>query len=210
MILEIIQITILFVIPVLLIYFKIIPFKYRKNTLITISIITVVLIIYERWSLNKLGIRLDNMSQCIIPYIIFTALCLVALISIAKLTKRKKRQKFYANKKLIISIMFGSILQEILFRGFLFPKLQSIFNNYIVIIVINAVLFTLIHIIYSNTKTTLITIAIGGIGFAWMYTFYPNLILIAISHIILNHVALLYNFYSEENTIRRIKTSDMI
>ena len=203
MILEIIQIFLLFILPVLLVYYKIIPFKYRRQTLVTVSIITLILLIYERWSLKDLGIRLDNFIPSLIPYVIFTTLGIILLYIVAKVIKRKPIANFYSNKKYIIIIVLGSILQEFLYRGFLYPKLNAIFSSYVIIILVNAVLFTLMHTIYSNTPTTLITVFIAGLAFTGIYACYPNLILISISHIILTQITVRYNFYKEEKkTIR--------
>jgi len=198
MILEILQIFLLFILPVILVYVKIIPFKYRRQTLITVSLITLILIIYDRWSLKDLGIRFDNIIPGIVPYIIFTLLGILILYIVAKIIKRKPIKKFYSNKKYVVIIILGSILQEFLFRGFLFPELNAIFRIGILIILINAILFALMHTVYSNTRTTLIIIFLAGLGFAAIYRSYPNLILISISHIILNQTAVRYNFYREE------------
>jgi len=203
MILQILEIIILFILPVLLVYYKIIPFKHRRTTLLIATVAILAIIIYERWSLTKLGIRTDNLVSSIIPYAIFTFIGIVSIYSIAKILNRKPQSGFYKNKRYILIILAGSVLQELLFRGFLFPKLQEIFNNYLIIILFNAVLFMLMHIVYSNTPVTLVTIFIAGLAFAGMYTIYSNLILISIAHIILNHVVVLYNFYREENISKK-------
>jgi len=200
MIIEIIQVFLLFILPVLLVYYKIIQFKYRKHTLVIVFVITSILILYEGWSFADLGIRLDNFVPSLIPYTIFTILGSIILIAIAKKIKKQPEPNFYSHKKFIYFILIGigSILQEFLFRGFLFPKLNIIFSNYIAIVIVNAILFTLIHTVYSNTPTTLVTVFFAGLAFAAIYGSYPNLILISISHIILNQIALRYNFYREE------------
>jgi membrane protease YdiL (CAAX protease family) len=200
MLLELIEIVLLFIIPVLLVYYRVIPFKHRKKILISISIATIIICILERLTLKQLGIRTDNILLYAIPYTIFTIVGILSLVVVTKIIKRRPQAKFYADKKFIITILLGSIVQEFLFRGFLSYKLSILFENQIILILINAILFTLIHIIYSNTKTTLMIIFVAGIFFAEIYLMYPNLILIAISHIILNHVALRYNFYREERT----------
>jgi len=164
---------------------------------------TLALIVYEGWTLSELGIRFDNVVPSIIPYTIFTILGVLALVAIAKIIKRTPQKNFYSNKKFIYSIIVISILQELLFRGFLFPKLNYIFSNYTIIILANVILFTFMHTIYSNTTATLATIFAGGIFFALVYGSYPNLILISLSHIILNHVAVRYGFYREENNMRK-------
>jgi len=204
MILEILHIVILFILPVLLVYFKVIPFKYRKHTLVIVSILAILLILFEKWTLTKLGIRIDNITTTILPYTIFTILGVILLFTISKILKRKKQTDFFKKKHFIYGFLLVSILQELLFRGFLFPQLQEIFKDTYLVVLINAILFTLIHSIYSNTIITLAVIFVGGIFFAGMYSIYPNLILISISHAILNYIAVLYNFYYEEKTSIKI------
>jgi membrane protease YdiL (CAAX protease family) len=200
MLIEIIQIVLIFILPVILMYFNIIPFKYRKHTLIVVSIITLIIVLLEKWSLQTLGLRLDNISPGIIPYTIFTIIGVIFLFTVSKILRRKKQTDFFKKKHFIYGFVLVSILQEFLFRGVLFVQLQRIVENPIIIILLNAILFTLIHSIYSNTSISLAIIFISGICFASIYFIYPNLILISISHAILNYVAVLYNFYYEEKT----------
>jgi len=198
MILEIIQIFLLFIVPILLIYYKVIPFKYRKHTLIAVSGITIAVILIEGWTLKQLGIRLDNIREYALPYAVITIIGIFFLLTMSKLLKRKPDRSITKRKHLLYGFVVVSALQELLFRGFLFPKLGSILIEPIVIILVNAIIFTFIHSIYSNDTISLVMIFISGICFAGMYWIYPNLILIIISHAILNYIAVLYNFYYEE------------
>ena len=204
MLIELLQIILLFIVPVLLIYYKIIPFKQRKNTLIIVSLIVIAIIILEKTTLKQLGINLSNPTQYLLPYLLFTVIVLVSLVTLSKILKRKPQPNFFSQSHFIYGFIIVSALQELLFRGFLFPKLQTIFSGDYTIILVNAILFTLIHSIYSNDTISIVIIFIGGIGFAAIYWIYPNLILITISHAILNFVAVLYNFYYEEKTTVKI------
>ena len=211
MILGIIQIVSILILPVILVYFKIIPFKYRRHALAAISIVVILLCITEKITLKQLGIRTDNIVSGLIPYALFTILGVLILYIISKMTARQADENFYSNKKFIIIIVVGSIIQEFLYRGFLIPKLYAIFaDNTALIILVNVVLFTLVHIIYSNTRATIITIFIAGIFFSGVYLIYPNLILISLSHIVLNQAALRYNFFREENVKKTIKETKHI
>jgi membrane protease YdiL (CAAX protease family) len=73
--------------------------------------------------------------------------------------------------------------------------LRKAFNNVPFVIFLNASLFALIHIIYINTDIVLPLTFIGGIGFAVMYYKYPNLVMISISHTILNFTAMILGFF---------------
>ena len=78
------------------------------------------------------------------------------------------------------------------------PKLELLMGIGFLAIAVNAIIFALLHIIYSNDYVSLLMIFAAGLGFAGMYLYYPNLILIALSHSVLNFIAVLFGFYSEE------------
>lgn len=80
MYLIIFEILLLFVIPIMLLYFKKINFKYRIHVISLIFIITLGIIILEKWSLFDLGIRTDNIGESIIPYALFTVIGVSALV----------------------------------------------------------------------------------------------------------------------------------
>jgi membrane protease YdiL (CAAX protease family) len=86
-------------------------------------------------------------------------------------------------------------LQEIAYRGFLFPKLKELTNSWLVIIFVNTILFTILHAIYPMPGLMLPVAFISGLALAVMYRFYPNLILISLSHAILNFIAVLHGFF---------------
>jgi membrane protease YdiL (CAAX protease family) len=203
-ILEIIQIIGIFIIPVALMYFNIFSFKYRKHVLLIITAVVILMVLIEKWTLIRLGIRTDNITEAIIPYAICTFIGLIFLLIVSKVFKRERQKGFFKKKFFIYEFMAVSIIQEFMFRGFLFPQLQEIFKNGILIILINVLLFTFMHVIYSNDFISLLTIFLGGIYFASIYYVYPNLILVSISHAILNYVAVLYNFYRIEKTSKGI------
>ena len=198
MLLAIFEISILFVIPVLLIYFKKINFKYRIHTLIGIVLIALIIISFDNWTLLDLGIRFDNFKIGLIPYSLFTLIGILALLLTSKILKLKPDKNFYKQKHFIFGFIILSILQEFLFRSFLIPKLSLLINIEILIILINALLFTFMHIIYFNNEISLILLFFSGMFFAYLYLNYSNLILISISHSILNYIAVMFGFFSEE------------
>jgi len=197
--LNIIEILFLFIVPIMLLYFKKINFKYRIHVLSLICLITIGIIVLGKWSWFDLGIRIDNIKESLIPYIVFTIVGVLCLIMVAKLLKNKPEKAFYKQTHFIFGFVLVSILQEFLFRSFLIPKLSLITSSTIIIILINALLFTFMHIIYFNKKSILILLFVSGLIFAYLYLRFPNFILISISHSILNYFAVMFGFFSEEN-----------
>ena len=74
-------------------------------------------------------------------------------------------------------------------------KLKQLTSHWGSVIILNTLLFTLIHIIYPMPEIMIPVAVISGFAFALMYRYFPNLILISLSHAVLNFVAILYGFF---------------
>ncbi|MBD3209422.1 CPBP family intramembrane metalloprotease [Candidatus Woesearchaeota archaeon] len=192
------EIMVLFVLPAILLYLDIIPFKYRVQTFIVIILGVFSLIVGRGMTPTELGIRTDNLLSSLHIYAALTLIGVILIIAFAKTTKQPPMSGWKRNKHFLIWFAPLSILQELAFRGYLIPRLQEVSNSGIIIILLNAALFTLIHFIYANDWNTLMILFAGGILFATVYVQYPNLILIAIAHIILNFAAQRFNLYRLE------------
>jgi len=194
-VISILEIFVIFILPVLLFTFKIIPLGFEFIALIVFSVLCILVILKDKYSLKQLGFRLDNIKQGFIPYLLFTILGVIFITILALLTDRKPAENIWQYthfKYLFIPISF---LQELGYRGFLIPKLESILSNKIWVLIINVLLFTFLHIFYFNLHLIIPLTFLGGIGFAALYMKYPNLYLVSISHMILNFSAVLFDFF---------------
>ncbi len=205
MINDLLQIIILFVLPVALLYFGIIPIKYRMLALCSVMVLILSVVAEERWTLKDLGISIDGISQAMIAYTIFTVIGIYAISAFAKFLNRKPPNISWKNEYfpiLLVHIAI-SVLQEFGFRGFLMLKLEAIFISPTIVILVNALLFSFSHIIYPNKKVVLSATFVGGLGFAGIYYLFPNLILVSVSHVILNFFFILrYQFLSPQKVER--------
>lgn len=201
MILSTFEVALLFIVPVVLLWKKIINPKYKLVVLGIVSLVILGIVIIQKWSLEKLGIRADTFTKGIIPYLIFTAIGIVAIFLAAKLLHKTPNAHWRNDAHFWGLFILISALQEFAFRGFLMPTLQNIFTPTLLIILTNACLFALLHIIYPDRRTTLSFAFVAGLGFAGMYMQYPNLILIVIAHSILNFLAVFYSFFTSQNAI---------
>ena len=190
------EIFILFIVPVLPSFFNRVPKKYRFHLFAAIILIAATIVLSEHWSLNKLGIDLNNISNGLPLYFIFTVAGLIYIFALAKILKYKPTPNWWNNNHFLFGFILMSIGQEFLYRGFLMPDLKLVFSSVIAVVLINALLFTFIHIIYPNRKANLITAFIGGLCFAGIYYYYPNLILISISHMILNFAVVYFGMFT--------------
>jgi len=198
LILNILLVVFLFVIPPLLFYYNIIGYRYRLFALGLIAIIAVHIMFVENWSLHDMGLRLDNFVPSIIPYIIFTIVgsFIIILLSILIL-KRKHIVHWWTNRHLVLLFVPISFLQELLFRAFLMPILHNIFTSVFIVVLVNAFLFMLIHIIYKHNYIDLLLVFVEGILLATMYLYYPNIILIGLAHSAHNFIAEYFNFFNQ-------------
>ncbi|MDD3662435.1 MAG: type II CAAX endopeptidase family protein [Candidatus Pacebacteria bacterium] len=189
-----VQILYLFVIPTLLLYFKVIPSDLRIVMLLGITLLMYGIVRHARWSWLDLGIFKGFMKDFSV-YALFTMAGVGFLFWLSAIVPHSPFLNWWRNAKFLLLFIPISVLQEVIFRGILMKLLRQAFTNPFFIIVLNAMVFALIHVIYSNATFVLPLTFIAGIGFAWIYYKYPNLILVSISHTILNFVAMVFGFF---------------
>lgn len=90
------------------------------------------------------------------------------------------------NPTLWLSILFFYSLfsvypQELIYRTFFFKRYQQLCKNKYVFIIINAVLFSLAHIFFTNILVIMLTF-IGGIFFALTYKKTKSTLLVTVEH----------------------------
>lgn len=191
------QILYLYIVPVLILYFKIIPgslVDLRFVMLFVVCLLLYGIVRHNKWTWADMGVRKDFMKD-LIPYAIFTVGSIAFLFWLFKISGTSPMSGWWHNAKFLLLFIPISVLQEVAMRGVLMNMLRRAFKSPIFIIVLNSCLFALIHIIYLNATFVLPFTFIAGLGFAWMYYQYPNLILISISHTILNFVGVALGFF---------------
>jgi len=189
-----VQILYLYLIPILLLYFKVIPDNLRILVLFFVAIVIFGIARYEKWSSEDFGIQ-KNWGIYFWPYLIFTIAGVALLFIVEELEIAKPMLNWWKNAKFLLLFIPLSVIQELIFRGVLMNMLKRVFTNPWFIIILNASVFSLMHIIYLKAYFTLPLTFIAGVGFAWMYYKYKNLVLISVSHTILNFVAMILGFF---------------
>lgn len=192
---RLLKIAFVFVLPVTLFVAGVIPVRYRLHALILFSIVTIALVVQEKYALHELGIRTDNMRGAFVPYTLFTLLGVGLILIFAKILGRAPVANWQTDYHFTFLFLPISIIQEFLYRGYLMPTLKRLFSSTAIVILINALLFTLIHAIYPPLAIAIPLAFVAGLGFAVMYHRYPNLILISLSHSVLNFAAVLFGFF---------------
>jgi len=189
------QIFVIFILPVAVLYFKILSPNWRMVLLAVSSLFIYGIIKHEHWTHEDMGLRHDNFKKAFPFYLFFTVLCIGVLFLIhSNVNMPDVNTKIFFIKTFAFFLP-SSFFQEFAFRSFLIPRLKEIFESKYVIVFLNAFLFALIHIIYSNWGISLPITFVSGIFFAWLYIKYPNLLLVSLSHSILNLTAVLLGFF---------------
>lgn len=192
--LVLIQVFYLFIVPVLLLYFKIIPGQLRLLFLFTIALLLLGIIYKAKWTYADIGIK-RNWKKEWMQYSIFTLCGILFLYWLATVVPHEPFLNWWDNRRFLLLFIPISVMQEVLFRGILMKMLLEAVKRVEVAIFINATVFCVLHIMYTNATFVLPLTFIGGIAFAWMYVRYKNLILISVSHTIFNFVAMILGFF---------------
>lgn len=73
--------------------------------------------------------------------------------------------------------------QEVIYRTFFFVRYEHLFNSKALLILVNAVIFSLAHIIFQNTLVTVLTL-VGGLLFAYTYYKTRSTFFVSLEHAI--------------------------
>lgn len=136
---------------------------------------------------KEYGFRVDNITEALVPYMLLLIL-FVPFLLIFKFWENSLLSLYRSMYPFFYLSILGSILQEVLFRGWLMYQLKKIFDSPFKVIFINACLFALIHLFIPLQYIFIPISFIIGIGLATVYYYYPNIYLASLVHIIMNLV----------------------
>ncbi len=189
------QIFFIFILPIALLTFGIVPITWRMLVLCVAMLFMYGVIQKEKISDETMGISKNTFRKALIPYLIFTLIGAVIFVRLSGVLAINPNIVWWQHMHFIFLFLPVSLLQEIAYRGFLFPKLKELSSKWWVIIGANTVLFTFLHVIYPTPDIMLPVAFFSGLGLSVMYRYYPNLILISLSHAVLNFIAVLHGFF---------------
>ena len=190
------QIIVVFIFPIFLLKAGVISLENRVWVLDVSNGLLLAVLIVENWNSEMLGVNFKNIKKSILPYLIFTIIGIFCLYFLSKKLNYAEIDKWWSYDHFLYLFFVVSMFQEIAYRGYLVPALVKIFSKPFWVVLINSFLFMLLHVIFPEPKIMLPLAFLGGIGFSLMYLRYPNLLLIIMSHSILNFYAVLYGFFT--------------
>ncbi len=186
----------LFVAPIVLLYFHIIPDTWRVFVLMLVSVMLYGIMHKEGWTAKDLGLTTSFKKRELETYVFATILALAVTVILAYVFNFHGTAHWWTKPHFLFLFLVVSFFQEFAFRGFLIPLLSRVFPDVFTVIVVNALLFAGMHAIYSFPAFGLPYAFLGGLLFAGLYYKYPNLILVTISHSVLNFVAVWFGVFA--------------
>jgi len=177
-------------VPVLLIWFEIIPFEFRFQVLIIITIISAIYSFFRNHSLYDLGFRLDNIKYSLFLNCILILLALIFLTTLYYSDNIRSPvipewKWFY-----IFYILISAPSQEFVFRSVLFAELKKTnINSLFFKIILTSVTYSFLHLIYNDLLTLLITLLMG-IVWGVIYSRTGNFWGVAFTHAVLGIISI--------------------
>lgn len=192
----VLQTLFFFVLPTVLLYFRIIPIEGRIPVLLIFSLLIYGVIKKEGWTAKDLGLSTKTIRPALPAYTLATLLALVGVILFANALGMPPTEHWWVRPHFLFLFLVVSFFQEFAFRSFLMPVLSRVFPDSLTIVLVNALLFAGMHAIYPFPEVGLPFAFAGGLFFALLYKRYPNLILVTLSHAVINFAAVWYGFFT--------------
>jgi uncharacterized protein len=175
------ELVILFIATPLFFYFDLIPGPKSIPLLLAFAYCLVILLTDKNFDRKKLGANRFRGFRFIMKRFTFTAILLTAYLLIAEpenlfLIPRQNPLLWVAI--MVFYPLWSALPQELIFRVFYFHRYEKLFPNFNVMMLLNAILFAFMHIIFNNW------IALAGgfiVGIFWAQTYLRSQSLLTVS-----------------------------
>lgn len=125
----------------------------------------------------------NNRGHAFVAYLTIT---LAGIVLFYLLRDALSLPYWLTNDQLWSFTLLHALLQELIFRTYLLNRLRSVTTNRFIVSVLGAILFAGAHLLLPFSLALIILTLIGGFAWAWLYQRYPSIVLVTISHFILN------------------------
>lgn len=191
----ILEIILLFVLPVLWFVLGLGTWGQRLIVFEVFVGLLIILAISRKMSFREMGFRLDNFWQSAKLLLPGTLLIIVIMVVLYKLGvgTRYFFDNWWKNIFFLYYLLLGAASQEFGFRGFLLMRLKELFRNPILIIIVNALLFSFLHALHQNISITISTFIFGAY-LAWVYLKQPNIFATTLAHNLVGAFVIILGF----------------
>ncbi len=179
-----------YLIPIILVWLDVIPFRYRLTVFDIITILAVVYVFESDHTLRDLGFRTDNLIGSLKWNLLLIAVVLGGLAALRRFGVVPRAMFPGIKLSVIYYIIVLGPVQEFLFRSIIFAEMDRAgIRGAFAQITLSAALFSFLHVIYRDWITLVATFAIGIVWGAIYYK-YRNFYGVALSHVLMGIAAI--------------------
>lgn len=119
------QVTSIFVVPILLLYYNILSKNLRVGVLVLMCVLIYAIVKKEKWARAPLGLSANTFKKYLIPYLAFMFVGVTGILLFAENYEMEPQSAWWTKPHFLFLFLVVSFLQEFAYRGFLIPKLQK-------------------------------------------------------------------------------------
>jgi uncharacterized protein len=185
------EIFFVYFLPVNLIVIGVLPFEYRFLYLVIICSFTIYLAYLKKFSIESLGLGKNNLKEGLLYNSYLSVIFVVFFFTCYKFGLIG-REFVPDNMYFYLFYVFVSCpLQEFTYRSYFFRLLDELnIRAAIYRVIINAIVFGFLHVIYNDVLTVFFTFAMGLLWGA-IYQKTRNVYGICLSHIVFGTISIL-------------------
>lgn len=166
------------------------PFQYRWFPAIAVIALASLRILNERWSLKDIGIRPIHIPEAVIHHFAVTVFSVVGVFFAMSVFSLPYTPIEVTWLMVFVSLLV-SFLQELIFRVFLIRGLERIHFSKLAVMILSSATFAFIHTFFEANRWLLILVCFFyGLLMAELYIRHRNLLLLTISHFVVNLLVL--------------------
>ncbi|MFZ6036354.1 MAG: type II CAAX prenyl endopeptidase Rce1 family protein [Patescibacteria group bacterium] len=155
----------------------------------------------RRTTLADIGIHTDYIVATLLAYGIFAVTGCVFLRWLSMVLGQAPHTDWRQDTHFRYWFIPISIGQQYVFMSFSLRQLIELTDVVWAAVIINAVLFAIMHSIYGNWRVHLPLALVAGLGFSALYSVFPNLIVASAAHMVLNFTAVYYGFFVNKRSV---------
>lgn len=183
-----------YALPILLLYFDVIPFRAYYAILLLMGLVLAAYSIQQGISAEELGFVRRNLVPALLYAVPFTVFGIILIVLASKFNLYRKVGTETVVWYYFFYLLVSAPVQEFIFRSLMLHELKMFFRgNKVVLILLSALLFALAHIFFHSLGVLAATF-VAGVIWAWIFEHRPNFWAIWISHATLGAVAIAFHF----------------
>jgi uncharacterized protein len=186
----ILLINLVYILPVMLVLYDLFPFAWRFCTLIVVAAIIASIGYLYRFSAVELGFTSSQLRSAVKAIAVPTLATAILMIFYHHQQGARLDNSAYSWPFYLFFIGLSVPLQEFLFRGFLFALLTRLKLAVWGQVILSALLYSFVHIIYRDLPTLIFTF-LFGLAWSVYYARFRNIYSIIFSHALLGSIAIL-------------------